>query len=61
MANKIQLRRDTAANWTTANPILTQGEPGVELDTNKWKIGNGTSTWAVLQYQGAQLPTNNAG
>ena len=61
MANKIQLRRDTATNWTTVNPILAQGEPGVELDTNKWKIGNGTSTWAVLQYQGTQLPANNAG
>lgn len=61
MANKIQLRRDTAANWVAVNPVLSQGEPGVELDTNKWKIGNGTSTWAVLSYQGTQLPTNSAG
>lgn len=61
MANKIQLRRDTAVNWTTVNPVLSQGEPGVELDTNKWKIGNGTSTWAVLAYQGTQLPSNSAG
>jgi hypothetical protein len=61
MANKIQLRRDTAANWTTANPVLAQGEPGVELDTNKWKIGNGTSTWTALSYQGTQLPANSAG
>lgn len=61
MANKIQLRRDTAVNWTTVNPVLSQGEPGVELDTNKWKIGNGTSTWSVLSYQGTQLPSNSAG
>lgn len=61
MANKIQLRRDTAANWASVNPVLSQGEPGVELDTNKWKIGNGTSTWAVLAYQGTQLPSNSAG
>lgn len=61
MANLIQLRRDTAANWTLANPILAQGEPGVELVTNKWKIGNGIDVWVDLPYQGTQLPTNNAG
>lgn len=61
MANKIQLRRDTASNWASVNPILSQGEPGVELGTNKWKIGNGTSTWNTLEYQGVQLPANSAG
>jgi len=50
MANIIQLRRDTAANWTSSNPTLAQGEMGIETDTNKWKIGDGTTTWTSLTY-----------
>jgi len=50
MAVQLQLRHDTAANWTSVNPILAQGEIGVELATNKFKIGNGTSTWTALAY-----------
>jgi hypothetical protein len=51
MADIIQLRRDTAANWTTANTVLANGEPGVELDTQKMKIGDGTTAWTSLGYQ----------
>jgi hypothetical protein len=47
---KIQLRRDSAANWTTANPILAQGEIGLELDTQKFKMGDGTTAWTTLGY-----------
>jgi len=50
MSYQIQLRRDTAANWTTTNPILAQGEIGLELDTNKFKIGNGVTAWTSLAY-----------
>ena len=50
MATQIKLRRDTAANWTSANPILGSGEPGFETDTGKLKIGDGTSNWATLGY-----------
>lgn len=50
MASIIQVRRDTAANWTSANPILAQGEPGFEIDTGKLKFGNGSSTWNTLPY-----------
>jgi len=39
MAVRIQLRRDTASNWSTNNPILRPGEVGVETDTLKFKIG----------------------
>jgi hypothetical protein len=56
MAVQIQLRRGTASQWTSANPILAEGEMGVELDTGKWKFGNGTGTWSVLAYgSGAAL------
>jgi len=52
MATIIQLRRDTAANWTSADPILAQGEVGFETDTSKLKFGDGASLWSVLGYFG---------
>ena len=52
MATKIQLRRDTAANWATINPVLSQGEPGLEVDTGKIKYGNGSTAWLSLAYSG---------
>jgi len=50
MATKIQLRRDLSSNWASTNPILAQGEPGVELDTNNMKIGDGVTAWNDLAY-----------
>jgi hypothetical protein len=46
----IKLRRDTAANWTSANPTLAAGEQGFETDTGKIKIGNGSTAWTSLSY-----------
>ena len=46
----IQIRRDTAANWTSTNPTLASGEIGFETDTNKLKIGNGSTAWTSLSY-----------
>jgi hypothetical protein len=43
-------RKDTAANWTAANPILLSGEIGYETDTKKFKIGDGTTNWNTLAY-----------
>ena len=51
MSTQIKIRRDTAANWTTANPILGQGEPALETDTLKEKIGDGTTAWTSLPYK----------
>jgi len=50
MATQIQLRRDTAANWTSTNPTLNQGEFGVETDTGLFKIGTGSTAWISLGY-----------
>jgi hypothetical protein len=50
MAARMQQRRGTAAQWTSANPVLGSGEIGFETDTTKFKIGNGTSTWSNLTY-----------
>ena len=47
---RIQLRRDTAANWTAANPVLLLGEVGFETDTRKLKLGDGTTAWNSLLY-----------
>lgn len=47
---KIQLRTDTAAAWTAANPTLLSGEVGIESDTRKIKVGTGTQTWNTLPY-----------
>ena len=50
MAQKIQLRRDTAYNWASVNPTLAQGEPGEETDTAKMKLGDGSTAWNSLPY-----------
>jgi len=52
MAIQIQFRRGTAQEWTSVNPILAEGEMGIETDTNLFKIGNGNSTWTSLAYGG---------
>lgn len=54
---RIQLRNDTAANWTTQDPVLLKGEMGVEFDTGKIKIGNGTDHWTTLKYSGVDEDT----
>ena len=50
---RIQVRRGTSSEWTSANPILAAGEMGVETNTNKFKFGNGSSTWTALSYAAA--------
>lgn len=50
MANRIQFRRDTAVRWETINPILMEGEIGLEIDTHRAKMGNGIDAWNVLEY-----------
>lgn len=57
MAQQIQVRRDTAANWTSENPTLAQGEIGFETDTGRFKIGNGSTTWTSRSYA---APATNA-
>jgi hypothetical protein len=50
MATRMQQRRGTALQWTTANPVLEPGEIGWESDTNKFKIGDGVNNWTGLSY-----------
>lgn len=46
----IQLRRGTAAEWASVNPILADGEEGLETDTGYRKVGDGSTRWNLLQY-----------
>ena len=58
MVTKIQLRRDIAENWTNANPVLDDGEVGIEKNTRKFKFGNGSTPWNDLPYViDGQIPT----
>lgn len=50
MAIRIQGKHDTAANWTSNNPVLLVGETGFETNTGKFKIGDGSTTWTSLGY-----------
>lgn len=49
-STRIQLRRDTASNWTNVNPVLLEGEVGIETDTGKSKVGDGSTAWNSLGY-----------
>jgi hypothetical protein len=60
---KFQLRRDISTNWTSSNPTLSPGEPGVELDTGRMKLGTGTGPtgWNYLSYVGYTGETGHTG
>ena len=51
-AKKLQVRRDTSSNWSTANPVLDAGEFGLDMTIGKFKIGDGTTNWNHLAYYG---------
>jgi hypothetical protein len=58
MAVRIQLRRDTAANWVSSNPTLRAGEIGIETDTLKFKVGNGSSPWNSITAYANVVPSD---
>ena len=57
MIAQIQMRRGTAAAWTSANPTLAAGEEGDETDTGLFKKGDGSTAWNSLSYSGRRLST----
>ena len=58
---QLKLRRDAAANWTAADPILGSGEPGYETDTGAMKIGDGVTSWNTLAYFSADATADPVG
>lgn len=61
LRTKLLLRNDTATNWTTSNPTLGKGEVGVEIDTYKLKIGDGSTAWNSLKYFGTNVVVEGEG
>lgn len=56
---RIQLRHDVKANWDdNSSVVLKAGEVGIETDTSKMKVGDGTKTWAELKYAGGDAAKN---
>jgi len=47
---RLRMRGGTAAEWTAANPVLLLREFGIETDTRRLKMGDGTTAWASLPY-----------
>lgn len=52
MSYRIQIRRDTTANWAASNPILADGELGFDKDLKRYKVGDGATAWNTLQFYG---------
>lgn len=52
--SRIIIRNDPKDTWSTVNPILLKGEMGVEIDTGKFKFGDGIKHWNDLEYASAQ-------
>ena len=50
LKTRIVLKNDTAENWSNSTGVLLKGEIGIEIDTRKFKIGDGTSDWQALPY-----------
>jgi hypothetical protein len=55
MTKTIQIKRGLAANWASTNPVLAAGEWGLESDTGKTKLGDGTTAWNSLPYKDVDL------
>ncbi len=47
---EFRFQRGSANHWTELNPVLGAGEPGVEIDTGLFKIGDGNTAWVDLEY-----------
>lgn len=60
MASKFQFRRDTTANWSAANPVLSQGEVGLDTTLNIFKIGNGVTAWNSLSVASSSPTTTES-
>ena len=55
MATQIQLRRGTSAEWAAANPVLAQGEVGIDLTLGEMRLGDGVTAWAGLTSIGTAM------
>ena len=49
--SRIQIRRDTSTSWGLANPVLAEGEIGIDVTVRRFKIGDGMTTWGELEWE----------
>ena len=56
----IQFIRGTAEAMSTVNLLLRAGEFGLETDTGKYKIGDGSTIWNSLDYAGLRVPSGSS-
>ena len=47
----VQHRRGTTAEWLSIGTVLREGEIGIESDTQRVKLGDGTHAWTELEYR----------
>ena len=47
---QIVIRRDKSTVWSYENPVLAEGELGLETDTNRLKAGDDRNSWNNLPY-----------
>ncbi len=58
---RILLRNDISSNWNKNNPTLSKGQLGIQIDTKKFKFGDGITPWNTLEYgAGADIPLASA-
>lgn len=48
--SEFRFRRGLSFEWANKNPVLDPGEPGMEIDTGRLKLGNGFTPWLELEY-----------
>jgi hypothetical protein len=56
MAVSIKIRNGTASQWSSSNPTLAEGEVGLETDTRRFKVGDGSTAWNSLLYWNYKEP-----
>lgn len=54
----VKFRRDYSWRWFNENPLLADGEPGFEINTGRFKIGDGVRHWRDLSYFVPRDPAN---
>lgn len=59
--SRLQNKIDTTENWESNNPVLLNGEIGLEKSAEgiKIKVGDGVTQWNSLEYYGGTVDLSN--
>jgi hypothetical protein len=50
MSERISIPRKWRWKWEQENPVLPDGQPGIEIDSNRMKVGDGRLHWKDLPW-----------